>query len=225
MTEFSVEERNRVRRAPKRADYDRDTVYAIIDEALYCHVGFVENGLPYVIPTNHGRMGDRVLVHGSIASRMLKVVESGEPLCITFTLLDGLVLARSVFNHSVNYRSAVLFGKGRLISDREEKLSALEAITEHIMPGRWADARQPSEKELIATSVVAVDIESASAKVRKGPPGDNEEDYALPVWAGVLPMRREFLAPDPDPARKFEAELPDYIANYWRSQLEIRKGK
>ena len=225
MTEFQVEARNRVRRSAKRADYDRDTVYRIVDEALYCHVGFVDDGLPYVIPTNHGRMGDRVLIHGAVASRMLNVVESGAPLCITFTLLDGLVLARSVFSHSVNYRSAVLFGTGQLISEREEKLAALEAITEHIMPGRWADARQPSEKELIATSVVAVDIESASAKVRTGPPGDNEEDYALPVWAGVLPMRREFLVPDPDPSRKADVDVPDYIADYWRSQLEIPTGK
>lgn len=221
MTDFPVEERNRVRRGPHRADYDRDTIYAIIDEALFCHVGFVQDGLPYVIPTNHGRVDDRVLIHGSIASRMLNVVESGAPLCVTFTLLDGLVLARSVFSHSVNYRSAVIFGTGEPIDDRDEKLAALEAITEHIMPGRWADARRPSEKELAATSVVAVTIESASAKVRTGPPGDDTPDYALPVWAGVLPMRREFLSPLADPGRLEDVDVPEYISDYWRSQLDV----
>ena len=221
MPEFAVQERNKVRRGPHRADYDRDTVYAIIDEALYCHVGFVQDGLPYVIPSNHGRMGDRLLLHGSVVSRMLNVVESGAPLCVTFTLLDGLVLARSVFHHSVNYRSAVIFGAGELIDDPAEKLAALETITEHIMPGRWADARQPSVKELAATSVVCVAIESASAKVRTGPPGDDKEDYALPVWAGVLPMRREFLAPQPDPARREDVDAPDYMEAYWRSGLRV----
>ena len=156
MNQFRVEDRNKVRRSPKNADYDHDTVYSIIDEALYCHVGFVQDGQPYVIPTNHGRKGDRVFIHGSVVSRMLKVIESGAPLSITFTLLDGLVLARSVFNHSVNYRSAVVFGTGRLLTDPDEKWAALETITEHISPGRWADARQPSDKELAATAVVAL---------------------------------------------------------------------
>lgn len=224
MSEFAVEDRNRVRRAPHRADYDRDTVYAIIDEALYCHVGFVQDGLPYVIPTNHGRMGDRLLLHGSIASRMLDATGTGRPLCVTFTLLDGLVLARSVFSHSVNYRSAVVFGTGEPVTDPAEKLAALEAITEHIMPGRWADARRPTQKELAATEVVSVTIESASAKVRTGPPGDNEEDYSLPVWAGVLPMRREFLDPLADPARKADVDVPDYVANYWRAKPDAPKG-
>jgi nitroimidazol reductase NimA-like FMN-containing flavoprotein (pyridoxamine 5'-phosphate oxidase superfamily) len=221
MPEFAAEERNKVRRAPNRAKYDRDTVYAIIDEALYCHIGFVQEGRPYVIPANHGRSGDRLLLHGSVASRMLNVVESGAPLCVAFTLLDGLVLARSVFSHSVNYRSAVIFGSGELILDPDEKWSALETITEHIMPGRWADARQPTAKELAATAVVAVGIESASAKVRTGPPGDSEQDYALPVWAGVLPVRRTFLDPQPDPARSSDIDVPDYMADYWRSQLSV----
>ena len=221
MPEFTVDDRNRVRRGAHRADYDRDTVYGIIDEALYCHVGFVQDGLPYVIPANHARMDDRLLLHGSTVSCMMNVIEDGAPLCVTFTLLDGLALARSVFSHSVNYRSAVVFGKGELVTDAAEKLAALEAITEHVMPGRWADARQPSEKELKATAVVSVAIESASAKVRSGPPGDNEEDYALPVWAGVLPMRREFLTPEPDPARREDVPVPGYIEDYWRGRLPV----
>lgn len=221
MSQFVIEDRNKVRRGPHRADYDRDTVYAIIDEALYCHAGFVQDGQPYVIPTNHGRDGDRILLHGSVASRMIRFVESGAPLCIAFTLLDGLVLARSVFSHSVNYRSAVVFGTGELVGDPAEKLAALEIITEHILPGRWADARPPSDKELAATAVVSVAIESASAKVRTGPPGDNEEDYALPVWAGVLPMRREFLSPQPDPNRRADVDVPGYLADYWRAQLDV----
>jgi uncharacterized protein len=218
MPEFAVDDRNRVRRGAHRADYDRDTVYAIIDEALYCHVGFVQDGLPYVIPTNHARMDDRVILHGSTASRMLEAAGSGAPLCVTFTLLDGLVLARSVFSHSVNYRSAVVFGKGEVVTDAAEKLAALEAITEHILPGRWADARRPTEKELNATAVVAMAIESASAKARSGPPGDNEADYALPVWAGVLPMRRAFLSPEPDPALRGDVAIPDYVKDYWRGR-------
>jgi nitroimidazol reductase NimA-like FMN-containing flavoprotein (pyridoxamine 5'-phosphate oxidase superfamily) len=221
MSAIAADNRSRVRRGAHRADYDRATVYAIIDEALYCHVGFAQDGQPYVIPTNHGRDGDRILLHGSVASRLMQVVESGAPLCVTFTLLDGLVLARSVFSHSVNYRSAVVFGTGALVSDPDEKLAALAAITEHIMPGRWSDARRPTDKELAATSVVSIAIESASAKVRTGPPGDDEADYALPVWAGVLPMRRAFLSPQPDPNRRAEVDVPEYIADYWRAQVGV----
>ncbi len=200
MPEFAVKERNKVRRGPHRADYDRDTVYAIIDEALYCHVGFVQDGQPYVIPSNHGRDGR------PHASARLRRQPHAQRRRVRRTALRHLYAAgragagAQVFHHSVNYRSAVIFGAGELIDDPAEKLAALETITEHIMPGRWADARQPSEKELAATSVVSVAIESASAKVRTGPPGDDKDDYALPVWAGVLPMRSEFLAPQPDPA-------------------------
>lgn len=219
MPDFELSKHNRVRRGAHRADYSRETVYTIVDEALYCNVGFVVNGQPYVIPSNHARMDDKIILHGSTVSRMLASAGSGAPLCVTFTLLDGLVLARSVFSHSVNYRSAVVFGVGKVIRDDAEKLAALEAITEHIMPGRWADARQPTAKELAATAVVSVTIESASAKVRSGPPLDNEEDHALDVWAGELPIRSAFGQPVAEPHLNETIEVPSYISTYWRSQV------
>ncbi len=184
MTEYAKTDFNQVRRLPKRADYDRETVQAIVDASAICHVGFVVEGRPFVIPTIHARIGEVVYFHGAPASRMLKTIRDGASLCITVTHLDGLVLARSAFHHSMNYRSAMLFGTGRLVDDETEKWDALHAITEAVMPGRWDDARQPNPKEMAATLVVAMPIEYASAKVRTGPPGDDEEDYALPVWAG-----------------------------------------
>ncbi|MEZ4559705.1 MAG: pyridoxamine 5'-phosphate oxidase family protein [Caldilineaceae bacterium] len=197
--EFAQDERNRVRRLPARGVYDRATIYAIVDAAPICHVGFAVDGQPYVIPTIHARVDDTIFLHGAKASRLLKHVEAGHPLCVTVTHLDGLVLARSVFHHSMNYRSAMLFGRGELVTDADAKWAALEAITEHVMPGRWADARQPTAKEMSATTVVAMAIESASAKSRSGPPGDDEEDYALPVWAGVLPLQTQALPLEVDP--------------------------
>lgn len=216
MNHFEKEDRNRLRRLPERGHYDRETVYQIIDEALLCHVGFVQEGQPFVIPTIHAREGDRIYLHGARASRLLKVAQAKEQLCITITLLDGLVLARSVFHHSMNYRSAVLFGRGLLVEDEEEKLYGLRVISEHIMPGRWDDARQPTAKELNATSLVAVSIDSASAKVRTGPPGDDEEDYQLPIWAGVLPIRQKMMDPAADPHMEMAVPLPGYLKSYWR---------
>jgi len=214
MADFPVTEHTRVRRLAARGRYDRETIYRILDEALVCHAGFVQDGQPAVIPTLFARVANEVILHGAPASRLLRHVAAGHPVCITVTLVDGLVLARSAFHHSINYRSVVLFGRGRLIEAETEKLRALEALTEHILPGRWGDARRPTPRELEATSVVAVSIDGASAKVRTGPPVDDDEDYALPVWAGVLPLRQQALQPVPDPRLADGTALPDYLARY-----------
>jgi nitroimidazol reductase NimA-like FMN-containing flavoprotein (pyridoxamine 5'-phosphate oxidase superfamily) len=208
--------RSRIKRLPKRGFYDRETIYRILDEALICHVGFVENGQPIVIPINFARMDDRIVLHGAKASRLLKHIADGHPICVEATIVDGLVLARSVFHHSVNYRSVVLFGTGRLVEDEQEKLAALEAVTEHLVPGRWKDARLPNRKELNATSVVSIPIDESSAKVRAGGPVDDEGDYDLPVWAGVLPLNEVPLAPMRDERQAEEIALPEYLRSYSR---------
>ena len=182
------DKRIRVKREPHRGRYDRETIDAILDEALICHLGFDVDGQPYVIPTLHARVGDNVYVHGSAASRMLRHLATDMRVCLTVTLFDGLVLARSVFNHSVNYRSVVLLGTARLLEDDDDKLEALRALTEQLAPGRWEEARQPTPKELKATWILALPIEEASAKVRTGPEEDEPEDEHLPVWAGVVPV-------------------------------------
>ena len=214
MTEFPQTAQNRVRRMPTRGAYDKATIYPIVDEALICHVGLIEAEQPVVIPTLHARDGDQILLHGATTSRLLRYAATGAPLCITVTLVDGLVLARSIFHHSINYRSAVLFGRGVLIEGEAAKMAALERFTEKLIPGRWDDARMPNAVELKATAVVAVTIESASAKIRTGPPKDDEEDYALAVWAGVLPLHQSVGEPLPDPAARTEIRVPDYIVNY-----------
>lgn len=212
MTDFTQTSLNRVRRLPERAAYDRPTIYAILDEALICHVAFAQDGQPFVIPQLYARQDDRLLLHGSPNSRLLKHIQSGEPISIAVTLVDGLVLARSVFEHSVNYRSAVLFGRGVALEDPAEKFEALRILTEHILPGRWEDARQPNPKELAATMVVAVDIESASAKSHSDMPNElSEEDYALPVWAGVLPITQQFQPLQPDPKLATGISVPEYL--------------
>jgi len=208
--------RTRVVREPQRAVYDRDAVNHILDEAFLCHVGFVVDGQPFVIPTSFGRDGDVLYIHGSIASRMLRNLGQGVPACITVTLVDGLVLARSVFNHSMNYRSVVILGMATLVDDPAEKLAALRAISEHIIPHRWDDSRQPNEKELKATSVLRLPINEFSAKVRVGPPVDDEEDYAFPTWAGVIPLEITTGAAIPDDRCK--QELPAYLKNYTRQK-------
>ncbi len=216
MTQFTKTEKNRIKRLPKRGNYDRETIYRILDEALICHVGFAEKGQPCVIPINFARVDDTIVLHGAKASRLLKHIETGHPVCIEATIVDGLVLARSIFHHSVNYRSVVLFGKGHPVEGEREKLSALKAITEHLIPGRWQEARLPSRKELNATRVVSIKIDEASAKVRVGPPADDQEDYALPVWAGVLPLQEQALSPVRDDLLPQDVRLPDYIARYSR---------
>ncbi|MBZ5581566.1 MAG: pyridoxamine 5'-phosphate oxidase family protein [Acidobacteriia bacterium] len=181
--------RTRVRRLPQRAVYHRDDIYAILDEGFLCHVGFVIDAQPFVIPTNYARQGDEILIHGSAASRMVRALAAGVDVCVTVTLVDGLVLARSPFHHSVNYRSVVILGKARLVSDPGEKLEALRCLTDHIVPGRWDEVRQPTEQELKATSVLSLPLAEVSAKVRHGPPVDDQSDLGLPVWAGVVPLR------------------------------------
>lgn len=214
--QFEQTPRNRVRRIPQRGRYDQATIYAIIDEALICHVAFAVDGQPFVIPTIHARMGDELILHGAKASRLLKHIQAGHPVCVAITLLDGLVMARSVFHSSMNYRSVVLFGHGRTLESSDEKLAALAALTEHLARGRWQDARQPTPQELEATTVVAIAIDSASAKVRMGPPSDEAEDYALPVWAGVLPLQLTALPPVADPQLAPDIEAPEYLVHYRR---------
>ena len=218
MTQYNKTEKNRIRRLPQRGHYDRETIYQILDEALICHVGFVQDNQPYVIPINFARVEDTIVLHGAKASRLLKHVEAGHPVCVEATIVDGLVLARSVFHHSVNYRSVVLFGRGRLIADEQEKLAALEAVTEHLIPGRWKEARLPSQKELNATSVVSIQIDEASAKVRVGLPVDEEEDYTLPVWAGILPLQELPLAPVRDALQPETVPMPVYVEHYSRKR-------
>ena len=216
MTQFTKVDRNRIQRLPKRGHYDRETVYRILDEALICHVGFVEKGQPYVIPTNFARMDDTIVLHGAKASRLLKHIEAGHPICVEATIVDGLVLARAVFHHSMNYRSVVLFGKGRLLEEEQEKLAALKAITNHLIPGRWTEVRPPNRKEMNATRVVSIKITDASAKVRVGAPIDEQEDYALPVWAGVLPLQEAPLSPVRDEILAEDIPVPEYIQQYSR---------
>lgn len=204
---------NQVVRLPERGRYDRETIYRIIDEALICHVGLVEAEQPVVIPTLHARKENEILLHGATTSRLIKYVAAGHPVCVAMTLIDGLVLARSVFHHSVNYRSVVLFGQGRLIAEIE-KLAYLEYFTNRLLPGRWAEVRPPNEPELKATAVVSIPIELASAKFRMGPPGDEPEDMDWPVWAGVVPIKQQFLPPQADPQLETGQTVPDYIVDY-----------
>ncbi len=206
--------RTRVVREAHRGVYDRETVYRILDEGFLCHAGFAVNGQPFVIPTSYGRKDASLYIHGSAASRMLRQLKDGIPVCITVTLLDGLVLARSVFNHSMNYRSVVILGKATLVDDPQEKLAALRILSEHILPGRWDDARQPNERELKQTSVLRVPIEEFSAKVRVGPPIDDEEDYSFPTWAGVVPLEMVAGAPIDDARLDPAQEVPAYVRRY-----------
>jgi nitroimidazol reductase NimA-like FMN-containing flavoprotein (pyridoxamine 5'-phosphate oxidase superfamily) len=216
MADLEPTPRTTLRRLPARGHFDRATVNAILDEALVCHVGFVTDGQPFVIPTIHARAGDQVFVHGSAASRMLKTLQGGVPVCLTATLVDGLVLARSAFHHSMNYRSVVVLGDAQAVTDDRAKWDALHAIVEHVAPGRWSEVREPSAKELAGTLVLRLPIEEASAKVRTGPPLDDEEDYALECWAGVLPLRLTPGAPLPDPKMPAGRPLPPSVTGYAR---------
>ncbi len=209
--EFAKTERNQVRRIAKRGKYDKETIYPILDEGFLCHVSFCINEQPFIIPTLFARVEDAIYIHGSHISRMLKTLAEGVPICLSVTLVDGLVLARSAFHHSMNYRSTVIFGTGKLVTDEAEKLLALKAISDHLLPERWEDCRQPNAKELNVTSVIKIEIEEASAKIREGMPVDDKEDYDLPIWAGVLPITQTFGAPVSDGKLSKNIETPDYL--------------
>lgn len=209
-------ERTKLKRLPKRGHFDRETVYGILDEGFICHVGFAPQGQPFVIPTGYARVDDKLYIHGSQASRMLRTLSGGLDACVTVTIIDGLVLARSAFHHSMNYRSVVIFGRAEIIEDREQKIAALIALSEHIVRGRWADVREPNEEELIKTTVLELPLVEASAKVRTGPPLDDEEDYALSIWAGVIPLKLEAGEPINDPRLLDGIEVPEYARNYKR---------
>jgi nitroimidazol reductase NimA-like FMN-containing flavoprotein (pyridoxamine 5'-phosphate oxidase superfamily) len=208
--------RTTVKRLAKRGDYDRGTIIAIIDEALICHVGFVVDGAPVVIPTIHTRVGDTLYFHGSAASRMLRSLRDGVDACVTVTILDGLVMARSAFHHSMNYRSVVVLGKGREVVDRDEKLRVLDALVEHVCAGRSRDVRPPNESELRQTLVLAIPLAEASAKIRTGPPVDDDEDYSLPIWAGIIPMALTPSAPIADARLTAGVSVPEYATRYKR---------
>jgi len=216
MTRNASTDRTRVRRLPKRGAYDRATIDAILDEGLVAHVGFVVDGQPFVIPTLYARDGDRVLIHGSAASRMLVTLDEGVDMCVTVTLADGLVVARSAFESSMNYRSVVLLGKARAVGEPAAKMDALRALVEHLIPGRWDDCRLPDDDETKATLVLEMPIDEASAKVRTGPPLDKEHDLDTSYWAGVLPFRQVVEAPVPDALLRAGIDVPAYLRNYSR---------
>jgi uncharacterized protein len=211
MTLSAPTDRTRVNRLPKRGDYSQESIYGILDAAFICHAGFVVDGQPYVIPTGYGRSGDTLYLHGSVASRMLRTLAGGVDVCVTVTVLDGIVLARSAFHHSMNYRSVVVLGKAVPVEGETEKTAALWAISEHIVPGRWNDVRKPTAQELKATAVLALPVSEASAKVRTGPPLDDEADYVLDVWAGVLPLSIQAGEPVADPRIVPGVKVPDYL--------------
>jgi uncharacterized protein len=206
--------RTRVKRLPKRASYDRDAIYSILDTALVCHVGFALGGQPYVIPTLHVRIDDRLYIHGSAASRMLGAAADGTPMAITVTHIDGLVLARSAFHHSVNYRSVVILGAATLVTDPAEKLAVMKGLIDHVAPGRWDNIRHPNEKELAVTSVLSIPIVEASAKLRSGDPLDDEADYAMPIWAGQIPFETRALTPVADARLAASTPIPAYVNDY-----------
>lgn len=211
-------QRTTLKRLPKRASYDREVINSILDEGFICHVGFAVEGKPFVIPTGYARVEDKLLIHGSQASRMLRTLSEGIEVCVTVTLLDGLVLARSAFHHSMNYRSIVIFGRATLVEDRTAKMSALFALSEHIIRDRWSDVRGPTESELRQTTVLSLPIDEASAKIRNGPPLDDEEDYDMEVWAGVVPLRLVAGQPISDPRLLPDIDPPEYVLKYSRSK-------
>lgn len=216
MASDAPSERTQVHRLPERGVYDRDVIDTILDEALICHVGHLVDGQPRVIPTIHARVGDTLYIHGSNASRTLRAARSGTEICVEVTLIDGLVLARSAFHHSMNYRSVVVFGTARPVTDAEEKFAAQRALVDHVVHGRSDDARMPNERELNQTTILAIGLDEASAKVRTGPPKDEPEDYELDVWAGVVPVHLEPGAPDPDPQLPAGIDPPPYATDYRR---------
>ena len=213
---FPQTDRTKLKRLPKRGHFDRETVYSILDEGFICHVGFAVDGQPFVIPTGYARAGDKLYIHGSQASRMLRSLAGGIDTCVSVTIIDGLVLARAAFHHSMNYRSVLVFGRATLVDDPAEKMEALLALSEHIVRGRWADVREPNDQEMKMTTVLSLPLEEASAKVRTGPPLDDDEDYALPIWAGVVPLKLVAGEPVEDPRLSAEIPVPEYATHYKR---------
>jgi nitroimidazol reductase NimA-like FMN-containing flavoprotein (pyridoxamine 5'-phosphate oxidase superfamily) len=225
MDSFEPTERTRLKRLPQRASYDREVVYQILDEGFICHVGFTVEGQPFVIPTAYGRVGDKLYIHGSAASRTLRALSGGIPVCVTVTLVDGLVLARSAFHHSINYRSVVILGAATMVEAAEEKMTALRAFTDHVIPGRWDDVREPNDQELKGTSVLALPLVEVSAKVRTGPPKDDDEDMTIPVWAGELPLRITAGSPVDDPRLSAGFRPPACVMQYSRSEQNTKELK
>ncbi len=217
MDQLNKTDRTTITRLANRASYDRETILSILKEALVCHVSYVHEGQPFMLPHLFGVKDDKIYIHGSVGSFMLRALKKEIDLCFSVTLLDGLVLARSAFHHSVNYRSVVVFGKAKLVEDEEERWAALEALTEQVIPGRWADVRLPNAKELKQTMVLSIALEEASAKIRTGDPGDEEEDYDLNIWAGVLPLHTVTGQPITDPKMKMQVEVPAYVKEYRRT--------
>jgi uncharacterized protein len=215
---LTVTQRNQLKRLPQRGQYERQVIYQILDEGLVCHLGFSIDGQPFVIPTAYGRIDDHLYIHGSPASRMLQSLQRGLEVCVTVTLLDGLVLARSAFHHSMNYRSVVIFGTATLVQSFEQKLEALRAFTEHVVPERWVEVRQPTRQEMQGTMVLSLPLVEASAKIRTGGPLDDEADYTFPVWAGVIPLSLVSGTSIPDTRLHTDIRLPDYVQNYMRIQ-------
>lgn len=218
MSTTSPSDRTRVKRLPGRGAYDRETIDAILDEGIVCHVGFMMDSQPFVIPTGYARDGDRLIIHGSSASRMLRTLRAGVDACVTVTLLDALVLARSAFHHSMNYRSVVVLGRATPIEKHDEKLEALRLLTEHLIPGRWDDCRKPNDTEMKATTVLTIPLDESSAKIRTGPAMDDDEDYALSHWAGLLPFAPQAGTPERDDRLPGHIELPGYVAKYSRGK-------
>jgi nitroimidazol reductase NimA-like FMN-containing flavoprotein (pyridoxamine 5'-phosphate oxidase superfamily) len=216
MKEFEPTANTTLKRLPERGSFDRAMVYSILDEAFICHVGFAVEGRPFVIPTSYVRVEDRLFIHGSAASRMLRSLSEGISVCVTVTLIDGLVLARSAFHHSINYRSVVILGVATALTDSDQKFSALKAFTEHVVPGRWAHVRPPNDQELKATTVLSLPLAEVSAKIRTGGPKDDQEDYAIPVWAGELPLRLLPGTPLSDAKSRAEYPVPDHVSSYDR---------
>ena len=217
-TSYDKTERNTVRRAPRRADYDVATVHRLFDQAWFCHVGFVSETGPTIIPMFHARIDDQIILHGATSSRLMMLIASGVPICLSVAMVDGLVLARSLFHHSLNYRSAVAFGFGEVITDPASRTRAFQAIADKVMPGRWGEARQPNEQESKASLLCSVQIESASAKVRTGGPIDDKDDYHLDVWAGVVPLQEQMLTPVSDSLSLREIAVPKYIDEFRRNR-------
>ena len=211
---LQITERTSLKRAPRRGSFDRETIYKILDEALVCHVGFTIDQRPVVIPTAYARVGDDLLIHGSTVSRMLITLAMEVDVCVTVTLIDGLVLARSAFDHSMNYRSVMIFGKAKVLIDRQEKVAALRAFTEQIIPRRWDEVRPPNVQELKATTLLVLPLQEVSAKIRRGPPIDNAEDYELDIWAGVIPLKLSVGEPIADERLKEGISIPPSVLNY-----------